>query len=146
MRSLWGAIWLSVPLDVEMHEEMRFHIQMETERLMRELRLPEQEARRRAHVAFGGVEKYRAVGRETRGLQWMDAMSLDTRLGVRMLLKHRALTFIGGFALAIAMALGATSFEIITEAMFASLPVDEGEQVVAVQYATDTLVIPNAGS
>ncbi|HEX8361406.1 MAG TPA: permease prefix domain 1-containing protein, partial [Longimicrobium sp.] len=42
-----------------MDEEFRFHLEMETERLAREEGLDPVEARRRAHVAFGGVERHK---------------------------------------------------------------------------------------
>src|SRR5688572_32286138 len=85
----WRALLRRGRLDEAMDEEMRFHIDMEDERLVQEQGLDRQEARRRAHVAFGGVEKYKEEGRDTRPLQWLDAMSLDARLGIRMLVKHR---------------------------------------------------------
>jgi predicted permease len=136
MRWLWGAVGKSTALDTEMHDEMRFHVEMEAERLMRERGLPPLEARRRAHVAFGGVEKYRAVGRETRGLQWTDAMALDARLGVRMLAKHRWLTLVGGFAMAVAIGIGAACFEIFSELLTPALPFEDGARVVSLQVAS----------
>ena len=136
-RSMWQALWRSGRLDAEMHEEMRFHVEMEAERLMREHRLPWDESRRRAHVAFGGLEKYRAAGREMRGMQWIDAIAFDCRLGLRMLVKYRWLTLVGSSAIAVAIAIGATFFEIVTEAMHGALPLDQGERVVALQYLTD---------
>jgi hypothetical protein len=39
--------------------------------------------------------------------RWLDAILLDSRLGVRMLLKHRGLTVVGAFAMAVAIAVGA---------------------------------------
>ena len=136
VRSVWRALWRADQLDAAMHDEMRFHIDMEAERLMREQGLDAREARRQAHVAFGGVEKYKERGRDTRGLQWIDAVSLDTRLGVRMLVKHRGLTLVGGFAMAVAIAIGATFFEVLTEVLNPALPLEDGERVVALQYAT----------
>ena len=115
---------------------MRFHVEMEAERLVREQVLDPQEARRQAHVRFGGLEKYKEQGRDTRGLQWVDAVSLDARLGVRMLVKHRWLTLVGGFAMAVAIAIGATFFEVMTEVLNPALPLEDGERVVALQYAT----------
>ena len=50
-----------------------------------------------ALVSFGGVEKYKEEGREARGFYWLDSLSLDARLGLRMLGKHRWLTLVGGF-------------------------------------------------
>jgi putative ABC transport system permease protein len=138
MRALWRSLARRQQLDAAMHEEMRFHIDMEAERLMRARGLDAQEAQRQAHVAFGGVEKYKAEGRDTRGLRWLDAASLDTRLGVRMLLKYRGLTLVGGFAMATAIAIGATFFEGVTQMLNPVLPVEDGERVVALQYATET--------
>jgi predicted permease len=136
VRSAWRALRRSSQLDAEMQEEMRFHVEMEAERLVREQGLDSREARRQAHVRFGGLEKYKEQGRDTRGLQWVDAVSLDARLGVRMLVKHRGLTLVGGFAMSVAIAIGAMFFEVMTEMLNPALPLEDGEHVVALQYAT----------
>lgn len=135
---MWRRLWRSRRIDAEMHDEMRFHIEMETERLVRERGLDPQEARRQAHVHFGGLEKYKEAGRDVRGLRWLDAIALDARLGVRMLVKHRGLTLVGGFAMAVAIAIGATFFEAFSEVLEPVLPVEDGDRVVAVRYATLT--------
>ena len=96
------------------------------------------EARRQGDAAFGGIEEEQEQGRDTRGLRWLDIVSLDTRLGVRMLIKHRGLTLVGGFAMAVAIAIGATFFQVFNEILDPALPLDEGERVVALVYATPT--------
>ena len=142
VRSIWRALRRSNQLDRAMHDEMRFHIDMEAERLMRDQGLDVHEARRRAYIAFGGVEKYKEEGRDTRGLQWIDAISLDVRLAARMLIKYRWLTLVGGFSIAVAIAIGATSFEIISEMLHSSLPLAGGERVVAVRTVSSTSAQP----
>ena len=141
-RWVWRALWRSEQLDASMHEEMRFHIDMEVERLMREDGLDAHEARRKAHVAFGGVEKYKEEGRDTFGRRWIDTISLDTRLGIRMLVKHRWLTTVGGFAMAVAIAVGATFFEVVSEVLNPALPLEDGERIVAVQYISSETGVP----
>jgi predicted permease len=136
VRSAWRRLWRSDRFDAEMQDEMRFHVEMEAERLVRDRGLDPREARRQAHVAFGGVEKYKEEGRDTRGLQWIDAMSLDCRLGVRMLVKYPWLTLVGSFAIAVAIAIGAIFFEAITVVLYSTLPVEDGERVVSLQYST----------
>ena len=131
IRATWRVLWRSDHLEAAMQEEMRFHVEMEAERLMREHGLDPQEAYRQAHVRFGGLEKYKEEGRDARGRRWLDAIALDARLGVRMLVKHRGLTLVGGFAMAVAIAVGATSFEVITEMLDPALPLEDGERVVA---------------
>jgi putative ABC transport system permease protein len=142
VRWAWRALWRSSQLDTEMQDEMRFHVEMEAERLVREQRLDAQEARRRAHIRFGGLDKYKEQARDTRRLRWVDAVSLDARLGVRMLVKHRWLTLVGGFAMAVAIAIGAMFFEVMTEFLKPALPLEDGERVVALHYATPMIGSP----
>jgi predicted permease len=120
-----------------MRDEIRLHIEMETERL-RATGLDPQEARRQAHVRFGGVEKFKEAGRDARGFAWLDSVSLDARLGVRMLAKHKGLTVVGGIAMAVAIALGASAFEVISVLLREDLPLPGGDRIVAVKYATSS--------
>ena len=134
LRSLWRAFTRARQLDADMDDEMRFHVEMHAERLRREEQLDPAEARRRALVAFGGVEKFKEEGRDLRGWRWLDAAALDTRLGFRMLVKYRGLTLVGGFAMAVAIAIGATCFEAFSELLGTELPFAGGDRVVSVQY------------
>ena len=133
MRWMWRALWRSDQAEAEMREEMRLHIELEGERL-RASGLDPAEARRQAHVHFGGIEKFKEEGREARGFAWLDSVSLDARLGVRMLAKHRWLTVVGGIAMAVAIALGASAFEVISVLLREDLPFPGGERVVAINY------------
>jgi predicted permease len=58
---------------------------------------------------------------------------LDWKLGARMLLKHPALTIIGGFSLAVAIAIGAVGIEVAGELLYRRLPFDEGDRVVRLE-------------
>ena len=116
-----------------MDAEIRFHLEMETERLRREEGLGPAEARRRALVAFGGVERCKEELRDGRGLAWLGGLALDLRLGARMLAKSPGLTVVGVLGLAVAIAIGATSFGIISRIAGAGLPLDEGDRIVALQ-------------
>jgi putative ABC transport system permease protein len=59
--------------------------------------------------------------------------SLDWKLGARMLLKHPALSIIGGFSLAAAIAIGVVGVEIADELLYKRLPFDEGDRVVRLE-------------
>jgi putative ABC transport system permease protein len=134
-RRTWRTLWRSTQVEAEMRDEMRLHIDMEAERLQAQ-GLPPDEARRQAYVRFGGVERFKEEGREARGFAWVDSLSLDARLGVRMLAKHRWLTVVGGIAMAVAIAIGASAFEIISVLLREDLPLPDGDRVVAVEYAS----------
>ena len=133
MQWIWRSLVRSNQLEAEMREEMRLHIELEAERLAARGLDPD-EARRQAHVRFGGVEKFKEAGRQARGFAWLDSLSLDTRLGVRMLAKHKGLTIVGGIAMAVAIALGASAFEVISVLLRKDLPLPGGDRIVAIRY------------
>jgi putative ABC transport system permease protein len=101
---------------------------------MTEQGLPAEEARRRALVSFGGVEKYKAAGHDVHGLRWVDALLLDARFSLRMLLKHRGLTLAGAFAMAVAIAVGVTAFEVVSDLLDAPLPLPGADRIVALEF------------
>lgn len=117
--------------EVRMEEEIGFHLDMETERLVRE-GLERSEARRRARVSFGGTDKVREELREGRGLAWLSGLGLDVKLGFRMLVKYPGLTLVGGLAMAFAICIGAVSFEILKQIFDPTLPLPDGDRIVGV--------------
>ena len=58
---------------------------------------------------------------------------LDWKLGARMLLKHPALTIIGGLSLAGAIAIGVVGIEVADELLYKRLPFDEGGRIVRLE-------------
>lgn len=115
----------------ELDEELAFHLEMEVEKNLRAGMSPD-EARRRAALRFGGVQKYREEVRDARFFGWLSGFSLDARLGLRMLRKHPGLTIIGGLGMAVAVALAAI-FDGTVGAATAPLPHEGGDRVVALE-------------
>ncbi|HEX2205179.1 MAG TPA: permease prefix domain 1-containing protein, partial [Longimicrobium sp.] len=116
--------------EARMDEEIRFHIEMETERLAREAGLDPVEARRRALVAFGGVEKVREEMRDGRGLAWLGGWKLDLKLGVRMLRRSPGLTVVATLALAVAIGGGAGYLELVNDLFRPRLAFPDGDRIV----------------
>ncbi|HEX8696448.1 MAG TPA: ABC transporter permease [Longimicrobium sp.] len=119
-------------VESELDEELAFHLEMETRKNLRAGMSPEK-ARRQAALAFGGVEKFKEEVRDARTLGWVTGMSLDFRLGFRMLLKYPGLTLVGGLAMAFAIALGAAAFEFVGKMAYPKLPLPGGGRIVAIQ-------------
>src|SRR6188472_3871175 len=63
---------------------------------------------------------------------------LDWKLGARMLLKHPALTIIGGLSLAASIAIGVVGIEVADELLYKRMPFEEGARVVRLE-TQDTL-------
>src|SRR5918997_244009 len=116
-----------------MTKEIGFHVDMETERLVRELGLDPVEARRRAVVAFGGIERHKEELRDGRGRGWFDAFSLDLKLGGRMLVKYPGLTVVGGLAMTFAICVGTVIFQVLALLLSPTLPLPAGERIVHIQ-------------
>jgi len=113
--------------------EFQFHIEMETERLVRELALDPVEARRRALVAFGGKDKHHEALRDGRGTAWLGGLSLDLKLGLRMLAKYPGLTIVGVLGISVAVTIGALAFSAVAAVTGTELPLHEGERIVSIQ-------------
>jgi len=118
-----------------MDEEIRLHVELEAERLVRERGLDEAEARRRALVAFGGVERYKEELRDGRPLAWLGGLSLDFRLGARMLAKHPGLSVVAVVGMALAIAIGSSAYTFVSALLDPALPLHEGERIVSLQNA-----------
>ena len=141
-RSLWRGLRRPGRLEAEMDEEMRFHIEMEAERLMRERGLGPAEARRRAAAAFGGVDKYKEAGRDARGITRVTGMALDFKLGLRMLARYPGLTVVGGLAMAFGIAVGAGAFQLSRELNTLPLAYADADRIVTLQNVSTETTFP----
>ena len=77
------------------------------------LKWVEERRSRRALTPFGGVQQHREVLREGRGTAWFGSLSLDLRLGVRMLVKYPGPTIVGGLVMAFGNWFGTVTFEML---------------------------------
>lgn len=132
LRLFWRGLRRPSQLDADMQDEMRFHIEMEAQRLQRR-GLSADEAARQASIAFGGVEKYRGAGRDALNLTWIRGLSTDFKLGGRMLAKYPGLTAVALFALSLAIGAGAAYLEFSTTLMNGTLPFADADRIVGIQ-------------
>ena len=132
LRSHWRALRSPARVDADMHDEMRLHIEMDAERRMRQ-GLDAEEARRQAAMAFGGIETWRGASRDALGFTWARGLSIDLKLGSRMLAKYPGLTIVAVFALSLAIGAGAGYLEFINDLMHGQLPFAEGHRIVGIQ-------------
>lgn len=119
-------------VDQELNEEMAYHLELETQKNI-SLGMNPNEAKRQARKTFGAVEQHRIETREARWWSWFPDLSLDFKLGGRMLVKHPALTIIATIAVAYAIAVGTVGFEIARQALWPSIPLAEGDAIVALR-------------
>jgi len=134
-RSLLRGVRRHSDLDAEMNEEFRLHLELRAADLVR-AGLPPNDAARRARLEFGSTEHYKDRGRQSRGLRRFDELRvswLDFKLGLRMLARYPGLTLVGGLAMAFAIWVGAATFELVTQVLRPSLPLPDGDRIVAIR-------------
>src|SRR6185369_2024058 len=135
IRSLLRGIRRGDALNTDMDAEFRLHMELRAEDLMRAGSTPA-EAARQARLEFGSAPSFTDRGRDARGLRAFDSLRfsmLDLKLGGRMLVKHPGLTVIGTIAVAFAIAVGTAAFEGIKQTLFPTIPLPQGDEIVALR-------------
>ena len=78
LRARLRALFRRSSADSELGEEIRFHIELETEKSLR-LGMPAAEARRLAVAHFGGVQRVREEHGDVRRQRWLADFAADAR-------------------------------------------------------------------
>ncbi len=122
--------------DQSLSEEIRFHLAMETERLVREGVAPG-EARRRAYVAFGGVERYVEEARDGRRLGWVESVWRDLRHALRRLARSPGFALAVILSLALGVGANASVFALIRGVLLRPLPYAHPDRLVSIGRPND---------
>jgi predicted permease len=117
-------------LDEELDEELRIHVEMQTEENVRRGMEP-REARRAALVSFGGVEQVKETYRDERGLPVIETTLRDLGYGFRMLRRNPGFAAVAVLTLAIGIGANAAIFSVINSVLLRPLPYPESEELVA---------------
>jgi predicted permease len=118
-------------LERDMDDEMRFHVEMEVADLIAR-GVPPDEARRRALISFGGVERFKDEGRDARGVGPLEDFIRDVRFGARSL--RRRPGFAAVVVLTLAVGIGGTTaiFGAVHGVLLAPLPYREPDRIITV--------------
>src|SRR5437762_9990551 len=118
-------------LESGLDEEIRFHIDQQTEKNRRAGMSPDQ-ARRQALVKFGGPERVKESTRDEIRPALLEDSVRDIRHGVRML--RRAPGFTAAALVTLALGIGATSaiFSVVRTVLLEPLPYQDPDRIVAV--------------
>ncbi|ACB75138.1 permease [Opitutus terrae PB90-1] len=116
-------------IDREMNEELRAHLERETEQNLAR-GLPPDEARYAALRAFGGVEQLKEREREARGGLWIDHTLRDLRMALRQLVKAPGFALAAVLILGIGIAGNTVVFSLVNGIYLRPIPFPQPEQLV----------------
>jgi putative ABC transport system permease protein len=118
-------------MDDRLDEEVRFHIEMQTERNIR-LGMSPDEARRQALLSFGGSERWKEETREQYRSRPMDGVLHDVTFAVRTLRRHRAFAITAVLTLALGIGASTAIFSVVNAVLLRPLPYPDGSRLALI--------------
>jgi predicted permease len=119
-------------IETEMAEEMRLHVELQTERNLQAGMKPE-EARYAALRQFGNVASIQERARDVRGFRWFEQLVQDFRYALRMLSKAPVLSAVIALSLALGIGANTVVFSSIQASFFEPLPgVEHGARLMVI--------------
>ena len=131
LKRLWRRLFGRRSFERGMAEELRFHVEKRAQDLARD-GVPEDEARRRARVEFGGMESWKEQCREAGGYRPFDELRGDIHYGLRALRGSPGFAFVAVLSLAIGIGANTAIFSLLDGASLRPMPVPRNREIVRV--------------
>jgi MacB-like periplasmic core domain len=135
LRSWFRSTFRRSRLERDMDAELRFHLENYADDLIRN-RIPSDEAFRRAHLEFGGLERAKEECRDARGITLIESFLQDLRFGARIFRKSPGFAAIAILTLALGIGANAAIFGLVDSALLRALPFREPDRLVHI-WTTD---------
>jgi macrolide transport system ATP-binding/permease protein len=123
----------------EIDDELQFHIERQAQEYIATGMTPE-EARRKAVLAFGGIESVRAQSHEQRPSFFLGTLLQDVTYALRQLRKSRGFTVTAVLTLALGIGGNAAIFTLVNAILLKNLPVVDPSTLIRVGNTTECCV------
>jgi predicted permease len=134
-------------MERDMADEFEFHLQQRAADLAARDGLSLAEARRRARLEFGSVEKYKEEARQGLGLRLIDEVRGDLRHACRTLGRSRGFTAAALVTLALGIGANTAVFSAVDALLLRKLPVKNPDELVMFDWlrTADSMVASHSG-
>jgi putative ABC transport system permease protein len=130
VRHFLRALLARDTVERELDDELRLHLELEAEKRQREGDAPE-EARRRAVLSFGGIDRVKEECRESWGVRFLETLAQDLRYGARNLRRNPGFTAVVALTLGLGIGANTAVFSVVRGVLLRPLPYARGQEVVA---------------
>lgn len=131
-------------LDRDLNAEVRFHIDMETQKNIASGMHPD-DARARALRSFGPMEKHKEETRDARGVSGLETLVADLRYGARALVRRPGYALLAVLTLGLGIGANTAIFSVIYGVLLKPLPYAHGDRLVVVQQSRPLSGQPSVG-
>lgn len=135
IRHFFRNVFAGGSADRDLDEEIRHHIELEVEDGVRS-GLSEAEARRRALLAFGGVERHREAARDQRGTFLLEEIRRDIGLALRGMRRNPGFATVAILTLALGIGANTAIFSMVDGVVLRPPPFEDPDRLVVV-WETD---------
>jgi hypothetical protein len=127
--TLWQRLFHRKRLERQLESEIEFHLQQQVRDYMAS-GMTEQEARRRARLAFGGVDHIKEDCREVRAFSVLETTLQDAFYALRITRKSWVFSTLVVLSLALVIGANTAIFTLIDAVMWRTLPVKDPETLL----------------
>ena len=129
------SLFRRTEVDTELSEELRFHVQRQTDLNIAAGMTPV-EARRAALVEFGGISRLTEECRDERRVNWIQDMSQDVGYGLRMLRKNPGFTTVAILTFVFFFWANTEIFTVINKVLLEPLAYPEPDRLVQLELSS----------
>ncbi|HUF49573.1 MAG TPA: ABC transporter permease [Longimicrobiales bacterium] len=136
LREWWRRLLRRGELEAGLDEEIRFHIERQTEKNVR-LGMSAGEAHRQAVLRFGGVERLKETTRDEFRALLLEDITRDVKYGVRSLLRAPGFALVSVLTLGLGIGAATAVFSVVHGVLLRPLPYPQSERIVRLLHVDD---------